>query len=166
MLSSKNEFIHSIQHYQKKTAFDSPIRMKKGFIILDKTLKSGHSGVAGREGCCQIIALRWLVVIIRGSPTRFHWRFSHGLRCRRASHNESKFIMMSHLHFHIGNIGILFPKLFWPNVRKKTVLVIKTIFWNLRLKAENLKNLWDHKNNFWNRMRFKLVPEGFSDLIH
>ena len=65
-----------------------------GFLPFGPTLRCRT-----RQSCCQIIALRWLVVIIRGSPTRFHWRFSHGLRCRRASHNESKFIMMSHLHF-------------------------------------------------------------------
>ena len=35
--------------------------------------------------------------------------------------------------------GVLLPKLFWPTVRKKNVLVIEKNFWNSRLKAENLK---------------------------
>ena len=39
--------------------------------------------------------------------------------------------------------GILLPKLFWPPVRKK-VLVIEKNYWNSRLKAENLQNSWDH----------------------
>ena len=38
--------------------------------------------------------------------------------------------------------GILLPKLFWP--WEKNVLVIKKIFWNLRLKAGNLQKFWDH----------------------
>ena len=40
--------------------------------------------------------------------------------------------------------GILLPKLFWPTVRKKIVLVIEKNFWNSRLKAGNLQNSWDH----------------------
>ena len=43
-------------------------------------------------------------------------------------------------------IGILLPKLFWPTARKN-VLVIEENFWNSRLKAENLQNFWDHKDN-------------------
>ena len=56
------------------------------------------------------------------------------------------------------------------------VLVIENIFWNLRLKAENLKNVWDHSNNlfkqwkvrtiFGNAMLFQIVPEGFSDIMN
>ena len=38
--------------------------------------------------------------------------------------------------------GILLPKLFWPTVRKKNVLVIEKNFGNLRLKAENLTCSW------------------------
>ena len=40
-------------------------------------------------------------------------------------------------------IGILLPKLFWPTVRK-IVLLIEKYFWNSRLKAKNLQNIWDH----------------------
>ena len=39
-----------------------------------------------------------------------------------------------------GN-GILFPKLFWPTVRKNSEW---ENFWNSRLKAENLQKCWDH----------------------
>ena len=39
--------------------------------------------------------------------------------------------------------GILLPKLFWPTVRKNR-LVIEKIFWNSRLKAENLQKFGDH----------------------
>ena len=43
----------------------------------------------------------------------------------------------------LGWNGILFPKLFWPSV-KKNPLLIKKIFWNSKLKAENLQKSWDH----------------------
>ena len=39
------------------------------------------------------------------------------------------------------NNSILLPKLFWP-IARKNVLVIEKIFWNLRLKAENLQIFW------------------------
>ena len=39
--------------------------------------------------------------------------------------------------------GILFPKLFWPTVRK-IVPVILQIVWNSMLKAENLQIFWEH----------------------
>ena len=39
--------------------------------------------------------------------------------------------------------GILLPKLFWPTVRKNCSSD-REIFWNSRLKAENLQNVWDH----------------------
>ena len=32
---------------------------------------------------------------------------------------------------------------------EKIVLVIEKNFWNSRLKAEKLQNVWDHLNNFW-----------------
>jgi hypothetical protein len=37
------------------------------------------------------------------------------------------------------NTCVLLPKL-W----EKIVLVIEKNFWNLRLKAKNLQNFWDH----------------------
>ena len=43
----------------------------------------------------------------------------------------------------ITNI-ILLPKLFWPTVKKKIVLVIEENFWNLRLKAKNLQSFCNH----------------------
>ena len=71
--------------------------------------------------------------------------------------------------------GILLPNcsdLQW----EKIVLVIEKNFRNSRLKAENLQNFWDHWNNlfkqwkvrtiFGDRMLFKLVPGGFSEIIH
>ena len=45
--------------------------------------------------------------------------------------------------FEINRIGILLPKLFWPTVRKNCSSD-REIFWNSRLKAENLQNIWDH----------------------
>ena len=57
---------------------------------------------------------------------------------------------------------------------EKIVKLVKKNFWNSRLQAENLQNFWDHQNNlfkqwkvrtiFGNRMLFKIVPGGFSDL--
>ena len=62
--------------------------------------------------------------------------------------------------------------LLWEEI----ALVIKKNFWNLRLKAENLQNFWDHENNlfqqwkfrtiFGDRMIFKLFPGGFSYLMN
>ena len=45
--------------------------------------------------------------------------------------------------FHSDWCSILLPKLFWPTVRKN-VLVVEEKIWNLRLKAENFQNFWDH----------------------
>ena len=42
---------------------------------------------------------------------------------------------------YLFNNGILLPKLFWPSVRKK-ILVIEKNVWNLRLKAENFQKFW------------------------
>ena len=42
-----------------------------------------------------------------------------------------------------SNNGILLQKLFWPTVRKNCSSDREN-FWNLRLKAENLQNFWDH----------------------
>ena len=58
--------------------------------------------------------------------------------------------------------GILFPKLFWPTVRKFCSSDREKI-WTSRLKAENLQKFWDHyleefirtvkgQTNFWNVM--------------
>ena len=44
--------------------------------------------------------------------------------------------------------GILLPKLFWPIVRKKNVLVIEKV-----------------RTIFGNRMLFRLFPGDFSDVI-
>ena len=44
---------------------------------------------------------------------------------------------------------------------KKNVLVIEKNFWNSRLKAENLHNFWDHKNNFLVRPSKVLVRKEF-----
>ena len=59
----------------------------------------------------------------------------------------------------LGWNGILFPKLFWPSVRKKCF-----DFWNSRLKVENLQKVLRSlkkfiqtvkgQNNFLNRMPF------------
>ena len=59
------------------------------------------------------------------------------------------------MHFFRDIFDILLPKLFWPTVRKKNVLVIKKNFWNSKLKAKNLQILWEIiktvkvQNNFW-----------------
>ena len=59
---------------------------------------------------------------------------------------------------------------------EKNVEVIVKNFCNSRLKVENLQTLWDHTNNLFEQRKvstifktecfFKVVPEGFSDLIH
>ena len=51
--------------------------------------------------------------------------------------------------------GILLPKLFWPTVRKKIVLVIKKNFWDSRLKAENLLKFRDHFNHLFKKWKGK-----------
>jgi hypothetical protein len=40
---------------------------------------------------------------------------------------------------------------------KKIVLVIKKNFWNLRLKAENLQNFWDHLNNLFKQWKVRTI---------
>ena len=74
----------------------------------------------------------------------------------------------------LGN-GILLPKLFWPTVRKNCSSDREKL---LKFKAEGrkfakfLRSLEQFiqtvkgQNNFWNRMLFKLIPGGFSDLMH
>ena len=71
--------------------------------------------------------------------------------------------------------GILFPKLFWPTVRKSCSSNREKKM-TLRLKAENLQNSWDHQNNLFEQWKvrtsfetegfFKLIPGGFLDLIN
>ena len=65
------------------------------------------------------------------------------------------------------NYGILLPKLFWPTVRKKNVLVIEKNFWNSRLKAENLQIFeitWTIYSNSERSEQF-LVTECFFNLF-
>ena len=50
------------------------------------------------------------------------------------------FFLLLFLYFCTKN-GILFPKLFWPSVMKKNVLMIQKNFWHLRLKVENLQKM-------------------------
>ena len=42
---------------------------------------------------------------------------------------------------------------------EKIVLVIEKNFWNSRLKAKNLQNLWDHSNNLFKQWKVKTVFE-------
>ena len=69
--------------------------------------------------------------------------------------------------------GILFPKLFWPTVRKNCSSdrgkLLK--FENEGREAANLLRSQEKfiqtvkgQYNFWNRMLFLVVPEGFSNL--
>ena len=39
----------------------------------------------------------------------------------------------------------------------KNVLVIKKNFWNLRLKAKNLQNFWDHLNNLFKQWKVRTI---------
>ena len=76
---------------------------------------------------------------------------------------------------YLFKFGILFPKLFWPSVRKKCssewekLLKFKAEdqeFANfLRLLEQSIRKVKD-QNNFWSKMLFKLISEGFSDLIN
>ena len=50
------------------------------------------------------------------------------------------------LQFRYYMYGILLPKLFDLLWEKKCSIDWEN-FWNSRLKAENLQNLWDHENN-------------------
>ena len=62
--------------------------------------------------------------------------------------------------------GILLPKLFWPTARKSCTSGQEKL---LKFEAEChefaeiLRSV--NQYNFWNRMLFQLVPEGFSDPI-
>ena len=40
---------------------------------------------------------------------------------------------------------------------EKIVLVIEKNFWNLRLKAENLQKIWDHKNNLFKQWKVRTI---------
>ena len=42
---------------------------------------------------------------------------------------------------------------------EKNILVIKKNFWNSKLKAENLQNVWDHKNNLFEQWSFITIFE-------
>ena len=57
------------------------------------------------------------------------------------------------------NYGIFFQKLFWTTVRKN-ILVIEKNFWNSRLKAENLKNVCDHKNDLFEQWKVSTIFEN------
>ena len=67
--------------------------------------------------------------------------------------------------------GILFPKLFWPTVRKKCSGDLKfeaegrefaKVFRSLEKFIRTVKSQY----NFWNRILFQLVSGGLSDRIH
>ena len=56
------------------------------------------------------------------------------------------------------NQGLLFcyqncSDLLW----EKIVLVIEKNFWNLRLKAENLQNFWDHSNSLFKQWNVRTI---------
>ena len=72
-----------------------------------------------------------------GIPPMIHLKMIYHHHCRL-----TKELLYNFFHT-IGN-GILLPKLFWPTVRKKIVLVIEKNFWNSRLKPENLQKFWDY----------------------
>ena len=40
---------------------------------------------------------------------------------------------------------------------EKNVLLIENIFWNSRLKVENLQNFWDHKNNLFEQWNVRAI---------
>ena len=44
--------------------------------------------------------------------------------------------------------SILLPKLFWPTEKN---------FWNSRLNAENLQNIWDHLNNLFKQWKVRPI---------
>ena len=65
--------------------------------------------------------------------------------------------------------GILFPKLFWPTVRKNCPRErekrIEAEGWEFAKILRSLQQFIQTMNgqyNFWNRMLFELVPGGFS----
>ena len=51
-------------------------------------------------------------------------------------------------------IDILFPKLFWPTVRKNCST---KIFWNWRLNAENLQTFWDDTNSLFKQRKARTI---------
>ena len=78
-------------------------------------------------------------------------------------------------HLDFSNKWYFVTKNVWQ-LWEKNVLVIEKIFWNSRLKAENLQKLWYHLNNlfkqwkvwtiFGNRMLFTLfqsAPNNFNE---
>ena len=46
-----------------------------------------------------------------------------------------------------------YSDLLWENI----VLVIKIVFWDSRLKAQNLQKFWDHKNNLCKQWKFRAI---------
>ena len=61
--------------------------------------------------------------------------------------------------------GSFLPKLFWPTVRKKIVLVIEKNIWNSRQKAKNLQKFWDQICSNSDRSEQFLVTEWFLNLF-
>ena len=54
--------------------------------------------------------------------------------------------------------GILLPtKIVLTYCEKKIVLVIEKIFWNSRLKAENLQKFWDLWNNLFKQWKVRTI---------
>ena len=87
------------------------------------------------------------------------------LHSRERSVKLSKLLQFKSIYFH--SLQILLQKLFCPTARKVT----QKNFWNLRLKAENFQNFWDHLNNLFKQWIFRtifgnrmLVLGDFSDL--
>ena len=62
------------------------------------------------------------------------------------------------------NNGVVFPKLFWLTVRKNVLVTNKNCFKFTRTIYSNTSLKGQH--NFWNRILFWFVPEGFSALIY
>ena len=57
---------------------------------------------------------------------------------------------------YLNRNGILFPKIFWPSLRKNCSSDGEFFFEIRDGRSENLQNFWDYQNNFWNRMLFYL----------
>ena len=62
---------------------------------------------------------------------------------QQIDHKSQQELMGLDVIIKLDRKDILFPKLFWPTVRK-VVIVIKKNCWNLRLKAQNLQIFWDY----------------------
>ena len=91
--------------------------------------------------------MKFNVFLPRESTSCFRSGFSQTILVHQGqgqtSVHSAAFLKEILANFHKRRNGILLTKLFWPTVRKNCFSDWEK-FWNSRLKAKNLQNVWDH----------------------